>query len=474
MPFILDLPIELLLNITEHLQANDPFDIESLALCCKETMTKLGTQIIAHQESRRKFSNIVLGWYGRVRREDGSMHKSNVHPIVDLKDMLLDDKARLYVQTAIIDHIDEDYWEQATNASDSEEEKDASVDKVVNEIQVKIRAKVAEVCQVIFSDDPSGVAETWSLRITEGDAGAAVALILAICPHWRKLDINYIYQKWHKESRDILTAMTAAAMSPNTNKLGIFKRLSEVHLHGSENDDDMKVDGHMLSHFMALPKIRILDCGWVDGQGISWPYSQGISNLTNLTLHASDLDTRTLTDHLLGIKGVETFHYTYLMKSTLAYSNWEPSLVTEALRQSAAHSLVELDLIDYECTGDICSNSQNAFLGSLRQFQKLTDLRVDFVMLFERGRPQKLGDFLPASLEEIIIRLGSETGGLMEFEMGALFEALFEDHGKLLPNLFTVIIEHKSLLDQKAKKAVDELCRLCIESGVSMEVEQDE
>ena len=61
MSTMLDLPDELLFLMVYHVLADNSSDIERLAICCRQTTSRLKEQLDAHQQARRDFPRVVGG-----------------------------------------------------------------------------------------------------------------------------------------------------------------------------------------------------------------------------------------------------------------------------------------------------------------------------------------------------------------------------------------------------------------------------
>lgn len=103
MPRFFDVPNELIFKIVDYVQTRDPYDIEALALCCKAMRSALTDKLQIHKSDRERYSMIATGWSTGWWNPDS--HEGSIHPIVDLVDVLNDERRRGYIKSMKIGDI---------------------------------------------------------------------------------------------------------------------------------------------------------------------------------------------------------------------------------------------------------------------------------------------------------------------------------------------------------------------------------
>ena len=236
----------------------------------------------------------------------------------------------------------------------------------------------------------------------------------------------------------------------------------------------MKVDGRMLGRFMMLPCIRSLHCRCVDGVHVARPHHERSSDLTVLSLDKSNIKVSVMSEHLRAIKTLETFRYTY-HEVTDILSNWRPDLIMKALRESAASSLIMLNLLMDGRTADGNTMARDEFIGDLRTFRRLTSIHLDAMMLYKEGQVQSLVDFLPASVQCLCIKLDKQAFLMIDTDLETIFRWFRKgSYRKYLPNLSEINLECEERPTRTAKGVFRYLSGLCAQLGMRMEVHQED
>ena len=480
------LPNELICDIADCVIARDPSDIEALASSSKVLQSLLTDKIKRHRENQSIYNDaITISWYTEDQDtdEDGTVARS--HPVVGLHSLLEDNNQRVYARSVRVEFDGDEY--SSSHLANLNDITRAVVASVVDTHGDRMVSWVSQICKGIFPNGPASHVEWWSNLIKKGDIGAIIVLTFAVCPNLRSLHISYPGLRWFEDFEDILNALTAATMSSNADRINSFGRLSTLSLTGVCDGVFLEADARMLRCFMPLSSLRSIIGYRLNGRDIQWPHQAAISNVTTLELTHSDLDTKTILDHLRGVRALQKFRWDYIederfeFEMGMEHSEFEPGLITSALRQYASHSLLELKLVRTHAWSD--PSRTHGFIGDLRPFEFLERLELDAGMLFDGGKPQRLIDFLPSSLTKIVIVLEydsqnglldrkSTVSGLTKENLATLFEGMQEWKGEL-PKLQRIILKaHYALVPKESKEMVKEVRRICEANGRKMVLER--
>lgn len=181
------------------------------------------------------------------------------------------------------------------------------------------------------------------------------------------------------------------------------------------------------------------------------PRPPTLSSLTELELGASRIEFDVLARLLRSIKELKSFSYI-----TGRDSNFELPQIYNALSESSRHSLQKLRLHDHQGSREP--------MGDITRFQKLSVLKIDFVLLFGIGDEplRHMADALPMSIETVTLysceRVPCETVRKVILEM-------VKSKTKRLPNLKTLIFRDSPLAWSHCQVA-DELDEKCAKVGV--------
>ena len=206
--------------------------------------------------------------------------------------------------------------------------KKAGFDGIITKHGDRITKLVSEVHRKRLPNAPTGDAIAWNKDIQNGRPAATVILLLALYPHLESLHIHIPGQNWwNVQYGTLFSALTTAAMTPVTNTLGIYSRLSEFSLKGDKGvmrrpwgvgDSDLE----LFRPFMALPTVRSIEARHVDVRAVWRPWERGFSLVNDVKLKSCDLDITTLHRHIYAVKALKRFTYTfYPSKELWAASN---------------------------------------------------------------------------------------------------------------------------------------------------------
>lgn len=355
MPTLLSLPAELHLQIIKE---TDLYDLESLWTSCK-TFFVYGEDLLQmHRHRQAKYHTITVGW-------DNGPPKQ-IHPLLDLRDILEDEEGRLYHRVMEINSLS--YGDPEDDRDDLHpQQKQAEIDKIIEKHGDRITTLVSEIHRKLLPNAPTTDAMAWNNEIQLGEPVATVILLLALYPHLESLRIYDAGEDWwNSDYGALFTSLTAAAMDPTTNTLGIFSKLSEFTLKGCIEQSGMESQAELFSPFMALPKMRSVEAYDVDGRDVQWPWGPGFSQVINIKLEVCDIDTTTLNNHIGAVKALERFTYAYHENTYADNSTWEPRAILKSLQLHACDTLVFLELTAGALESSKRFQNDEPFIGSLR------------------------------------------------------------------------------------------------------------
>lgn len=295
----------------------------------------------------------------------------------------------------------------------------------INDLQgfeQQVESSMREISNKIGLETGGIEAREWGKHVKGGNSSAILIFLLAFLPNLENLNLEYS-TSWplglSAGYSKILSLMNKAALEQSKAELSFGGRLSRCTVHGEEC---VSLEKGILPFLMMLPRIQVIQGYRLYIEDCSWPYADAVSPIADFEMHGV-MDASTLSSYLSGISELKKFRYTH---SSDGYILFEPSEIVATLRQSAFRSLVHLDLTThapYEC---LWANGLSA-IGSLRSFEVLETIRLQFILLFLDDRAvnltwsladsydesateeQKLINFLPSSartfrLEDINMR----------------------------------------------------------------------
>lgn len=175
---------------------------------------------------------------------------------------------------------------------------------------------------------------------------------------------------------------------------------------------------------------------------------------------------------------------------------WEPRAITAALLQYASNTLISLDLTAAGFKGAGRFPNHEPFIGSLRSFSVLKHVNLDTMMLFKRVkcssnvsllrqgsiqetsweeiRAQWLVDFLPVSIEGLVMTYKYVGRGLWKEDVAAMFTGLPELTDRL-PTLSAITVEKDKDVkdDRKEKRGWKEVCLKCEENDIELSLVEE-
>lgn len=510
---LLSLPPEVHLLIIGE---TDFYDLESLWTSCPQFYAYGKEKLQMHRHRKAKFHTIIVGW--------DNDSPTQIHPLLDLRDILEDEGSRFYPRVMEINSLE--YGDPEDDEVDDDGEyshrdrKAEEIDSIVEKYGDRITSMVTEIHRKLLPDAPAAEAAVWDNQIQSGDPAATVILLLALYTELETIHIHESAQQWWDTGYGALfTSFIAAATDPVTNTLGIFSKLSEFTLNGDTYLLEVPSRAELFSHFMAVPTMRSIEAYYVEGRNVQWPWGTGYSQVTDIKLEACDIDTNTLINHIGAVQKLETFTYTFSPESDMTddtdedeiYTQptspifrisggddsdldsprWEPGAIVAYLQLHACDTLVFLELAARQLKGSVPFQDDEPYIGNLRAFKTLQEVKLDTMMLYERvklsasmplesgqefpqghfeeARAQRLVEFLPASIQRFHMTSKDVGRGPSREDVGAMFKGLPELRGRCLPNLEEICVEYAENGDAVEKEGRRELRLRCRKAGIELE-----
>ena len=436
MPKLLDLPNELLCKIFDHLY---PDDIPNFALTRKDIYLVVKDAVKLHLDREDTYEDIVL--HGCHRHED------NAHPLHSIKEMCIDWRVGEYVKTLTIECcgpcLDPARFPGEESAEDtlrykSEKKRDKRLNRqIMPAIRHYIEEKAMEWCL-----PPPSCFEVESLcdEAERGERSAMVALLLLFfLPNLEAICLSqYTWSALHL--RQTILSMSKRDPQQSSRARKPFMSLKQVELCGSR-ENSIGEDVDVLIWFTALPSMQKLYGDYVEGHWQlveEWTILPHSSNVTEIRLSNSAIQSEHLEQLFLGIRSLERF--TYHHNEQLAEGmEFKAHTILAALLRHAGHSLTFLAMFG-NC--DTFEEEDDGLI-DLLLFQVLKELRLNMGIYQEalpwnvapdgsRSREdfQPLVHALPRSIEIVSLC------GVTEFRhVAALFVEFAEQKDLRLPNL---------------------------------------
>ena len=484
MPSLLSLPAEIHLRIIEE---TDIYDLEALWTSCKTFHLYGAKDLRANHRRKALYHTIVVG------HDNDS--QSQTHPLLDLRDLLEDEDVRFYPKVMKIKSLSYgNPWNERHHV------RKAGIVGIIIKHGDRIAKLVSEVHRKLIPNAPTGDAMVWNKDIQNGRRAATVILLLALYPRLESLQIYIPGQKWWDvEYGKLFSALTAAAMNPATNTLGIYSRLSEFSLEG--NMGGLWRTGisklELFNPFMALPTVRSIEAHNVDVRDVGPPWKRGFSQVNDVKLRSCDIDTPTLYRHVHAVQALKRFTYTFYPSNEFwASSNirMKPRLqlgaILSLLRDFACDTLAFLELTARSLEKSVPFQYDDPYIGSLRTFKALQEVKLDTMVLYERTKPsahvalnlwgkfprdhrlfaktQKLIDFLPPSIQRFQMTSRKVGKGLWRKEVDTMFKEFPQLRTERLPNLQEICVEYKRNGNMMEKEGRRELRSRCKEAHITV------
>lgn len=411
---------------------------------------------------------------------DRDTPNKGIHPIVALRDFILDEKSALYPRTLIVGDIEEDGMTYRGWIKSEDRIADSELTKIVAQLRDRLLPKVLEVTRALQLDigDETWV-PNWASKIVSGNREAATCLLIALLPNLEKLRI-FADGRYNASPPfySLLGRLLEGATDSKYDLTGLnsFKYLSEVGLEGG--DDGSGEDFDVGPLFSALPSIRTIKGRYMEGSfempgQVHKPETSAgpKSEITSLEFRESTIDPDSFSKCIANIKSLQKFIYDFCADIDFGDPYWEPRGIVGVLKAFASRSLVHLELTGITDIDHVKLRRGEPFIGSLRAFEVLETLILETVTLYKEvegtddrtpneksesnqigapetnehdlsgGRntweePERLVDVLPASARRLRL-----LGELSDEDAIAMLAGIEELKDKRIPNLESISFE---------------------------------
>ena len=365
------LPNEL---IREILQLVQPEDFENLAQVSRNVYSLASPFLKQHRALIRK--------YHTLSNDAGPSAVATL-----LRTVIADPRIGSYVREVELD--------EELEFSDESDEEDLYTEE---ELETFTKAALDSKC--LKRPSEGGVLderEFWADQIKDGDEDILLAILLPLLPNLAALSLgNKIKQlQWS----DSTVESAASATKPTLCKLTRICLTTASHLYGHSLTKIQK--------FCALPSVRVLTAPGAYGVDCLPNISLDIkSNVTDLNLWESCIDSKVLYEFLSSFERLQSFTY-----SSTCASNGVPHdsfLVRSSLLVHCKATLRSLTLLDPGLT-------EPSFMGSLRAFEVLEEVYTEwsFLLLKNSTEVPRLNEHLPASLVRLKIHDSMSYGKIL-------------------------------------------------------------
>ena len=468
MPTILDLPNELLCEIFDHIY---PDDIPNFALTCKDIYEVAEDAVKLHLAREDTYEEVVL--HGCHR------HGDNAHPLSLIKEMCMDWRVGEYVKTLTIDCCG--LWFDPARFRDKENLEDArrfqSARRTDNDLNRKIMPSIRRCIEEKANEwclpppDCFGVKSLCD-EAERGERSSMVSLLLLFfLPNLEAICLSqYTWSALHL--RDTVFSMSRRDPEQSSRARKPFMSLKEVDLRGSRQDL-IGEDVDVLICFTALPSMQRLHGEYVAGHWRpvnEWTILPHTSNVTEIRLSNSAIQSEHLEQLFLGIRSLErfTYHHDEQMAEGMEFKAHK---ILAALLRHAKHSLRFLAIFG---DSDTFEEEDDGTM-DLQGFQALKEVRFNIGTYYEAlpydvapdGR-RRIDDFqplvyaLPRSIEVVSLC------GIKKFRhIAHLFVDFAEKKDVRLPNLNKVRFRGRYVHGHDEEWA--QLRKMCEGLGVTME-----
>ncbi|MCJ1455468.1 hypothetical protein MMC28_005823 [Mycoblastus sanguinarius] len=492
MPSFLSLPNEILHQIIQESQVGT---LEALSLSCRLLHLLASKRLAQHLQRKRDYSTVAIGrTQGSAWNGDEKM--KGVHPIIALRNFLLDEENIPYARTLVVGNPQDDHDEGRDDPNESEEAKvdKREIEKITDELKDRILAKAFEIHHRFCTECDDGsnciVTRQWSdfELYSQLSWEQAACLLFTLLNELRTIRIvgglgrgqrpgDFIYEYGFHCVETIFEPVMDGTLDP-TRPIPI-ENLSEVNIQGFSVD--WPLDFHGYEDYWISPSIRAIKGRFLSSRSngcFAHEASESLSfPISSLAFYQCAIDAESIYDHIRYIKALETFIYSYEACQRYQSPKWEPLSIVEVLQRFAAKSLAHLELTSAATLDNSNLAQDKCYLGNLRCFEMLETIRVETMLLYkdpmlylhrevnhkaasheskESGGVtdewaggkyffeivvdlDKLVDILPASVKSLTL-----VGALSPQEASRMFAGMAALKEELVPNLREIIVEDSS------------------------------
>ena len=442
MPLLPDLPNELLAPIMRYLH---PDDVDSFSKSCKD-FHEISTRILPkHAHLKKKYLRVFCGFTHNLR-----LH----HPLVLFRDIVENPEVVWYVKEMYIGacdylypHWDKERWEEA------------------EQIAVQCKEGIVATVQacLYLNDEERGY---WTKVALSGHQNTAVALLACVFPCLEQITIsgNRFNEQLHFLVRRILEA---EKLNPGgSHALSKLEMFQEGNNTAQAFQDIISFNPLSSLPISFEPYSSLRSMRRYMGRHLynefEWTSAEKQSRIESLDFNNCVINTKTLRNIFGSIANLKHFTYEHYWCDHLK-SCWEPEEIILSLLEFAAPSLAELNLTrssGVEAQGvekvrrrmeenlEFGENPTNfnPFIGSLRGFQVLKYIRIQYEAFVEGGRGSsedgrtvhRIVDILPASVERVVLA----KPRLPDTVTRRIMDLLPEFKAERLPRLKQIVFEN--------------------------------
>lgn len=267
---LLELPIDVLVAISDHLLVPDLGRFASLTQTLAETLSHRVEQETSYYE---RYSKVVYNYdISSPEEKRGLFHI--------LLEILRHPKRGQYVQRLELDDV-ETSWGRTPNAIEYEKELVRDALEVKNFIERPVDDVFAEICS--------------------GDDDAVLCLLIHLLPNlqWIKLPA---YCWGGIDAPKTLKVIDRIARLPNQPSASL--PLSNLkHIHGCVFNGYYGIDLEGLCFFLSLPSVKTVDAGWVHEDVFTWPEGLPRSRVERIVMRSSTVTRKAIVGLAEGIIG---------------------------------------------------------------------------------------------------------------------------------------------------------------------------
>jgi hypothetical protein len=363
---LLDLPpeiLDLIIDITV------PVGLESFVLSCKAVFERAQSQIVHHNELKKKWGHTSNAGVGYARRGDTLkiLHEISQEPII-----------AEYIESLSL-------WDRRLD----HEFNDNLIDHDFRSNEIAMR----DIRDLLQNSEYYTMADRdeWWQQIQEEDAVGedahvdklyATVALLALLPNLKVLQLP---DRWHEVRKgEAAESLVPAVESLVTMSNSSRRRLSPLSslttiLPFVEEGYDVRAGLQCLRPFMCLHSVRNLlavSCIAVEDDWANvpfvWPNPEIKSPLTRIELASCCIDASGLSALVRNTPALTVFHYSHQTKWDSIEHDWNPGEFMEALANYCGDHIIDLAITIDELHGEVING-----LSSFMRFTKLEKLEVD-------------------------------------------------------------------------------------------------
>ena len=467
MPTLMGLPNEILISIID---TTSPEDVVSFSTCCKRMFSLARRRLEEHKEKKSLFSKIFVN--GDFQPFPRPLRSPNyLDHYTDLNQFFSDERNRLYPKAMVVQFDLEEFG--SMYESDGSGIARTSATNGFEEFERQLRPRMAEVHNMIALVLGEIEAVEWGEDVKAGYPLALFLLLLALLPNLEDCEIQTFGYSLHTSNANyskIINVMIEAALGQKENGLNVGGRLTKCTIDGEFYDS---IEKGFLPFVMMLPRMQTIQVNTLQIEDGPWPFTDAVSPVVDLDF-GGRIHNAALSNYIRGIRELKRFRYYCADNSVI---DWEPCGIVAALRQYAFRSLVSLDLTIHS-SDKMTWLEISPGIGSLRSFEVLETIRLDYILLLEEvsiahsadevdsaessesldeeslAKGQHLIDFLPASVRIFQLDNIDEEEAILD-----TFDGFKEHRLERLPNLELISLD----ADDEIISQIENICK---ETGV--------